>query len=289
MDSQRLRHLAILTTGVVSFMAGLVGVGVVVHRLVNAVLLAGILSFVLTVLVLGSVYMLVVYSPPRGRVAIYRRGDHLQWVPPQEVVWVIPFLWRIAREIPLHTWDVPVGVNSATTRDEVQVRCLVYVRCRLAPHELNVAPGTFMGFNEENWQRQIQQIVHDTLLRCVRDKRWRDVRDREGLEALEQEILAQAQPALATLGVIAETLYWHYFEPLPAVWDTLEQVQEATVEGEALYRRLRELSRRFRIRPHTMNELFLLALTAALGREGEGGPTIQLSLQLPPDEAEPKH
>jgi len=288
MRFQQLQRLSVLAAGIF-FLMSIIAVGILIHRLVNLALLAAVLSFGLMVLVLWSVYSIFVYEPPPGMIAVYRRGEELQWLTRGQIVWVIPKLRQVMREVPMKPQEVCVGIDSTTTKDEVQVRCLLYVRYRLRPHELGVTPAVFAAFTEAEWQRRVRHIIHDTLVRCLRDARWRDLRERKGLETLEAMVREQAQGPLAAQGVVLEELYWHYMEPLPAEQDTLEQVQEAALEGEAIYRRLRELSRRFRIRPQTMDELFLLALTAALSRESSEGPRVNLSLQWPPEGTEPEH
>ena len=185
-------------------------------------------------------------------------------------------------------WDVPVSVNAAYTRDRVPVECMLYLSCRFDPCASETPAAVLREFDEAKWQGRVQRAVHDALLRHLSRLNSNDILRAETLADLEARVRESVAEPLRELGVSIDRFYWQSVRPQPAIQKAIDRLKEARSEGAAVYNQLREISQRFRIRPEDPTDLLMLALAAALAREGDEQARINLSLRVSPDESEPE-
>ncbi len=239
------------------------------------------LSFPTAIVMAWAIFRLIVYQAPTNTAGILMRGkDFAEIVPPGEMRVVVRPFRRVAKEIALKHWDVPVTLPQVYTEDKIPVQCSLYVRYTLRPWEsaAEVQPE-FKDFKETVWQQRVQRIVHDALLRLISAYRWRQLTQQEGLNDLAARLVEAVQEPLRYWGVRLTRVEWQFVQPVPGLQKTLERLQEARSQGQAISQHLREISRRFRLSPESIEELLMLALTATLSREGQ--PNLNITLHVP--------
>lgn len=269
------------------FFVGMVLIALVVHSLTQAVFLAFLL---LPVAAAGSTLLqpLFLYTPRPHTVALieWRGGERV--VRPGEWAPVVPFWHRVVAEVPRRMWDVLVYVSTAYTRDQIPVECVLYLSCRFDPCTSRAPATVLREYDEAKWQGRVQRAVHDALLRRISCLNSKEILRAEVLAALEDQVRQLVAEPLHDLGVTIDRFYWQSVRPQPAIQKAIDRLKEARSEGAAVYSQLREISQRFHIRPEDPADLLMLALAAALAREGDDQARINLSLRVSPDESEPE-
>ena len=234
---------------------------------------------------------------------------------PGEVLVGIPFLVQVRQEIPLRIREVRVAVHNALTADQYPMHCTLYVTYRVDPRILLPAaeaveppppagenteaapppeevvtgeseitdrtPPTlleFRDFDEERWRRQVQRAVHEALNATIGSIRFRKLRGSEGYDEVRRQVLERAAQSLRPWGVVLEDVTILELRPGQRLQQVLDRLSTASAQGEAVFKQLRELGKRMKIKVENSEDLLMLALAALLSENGEHAPNIAINI-----------